>query len=61
MNCQWSNYGEWTTCSESCGGGKRVHSRKKIIEAENGGKDCEGPDTQIEECNTNHCPGEKSP
>ena len=54
----WGNWGAWTTCSESCGSGNRNRSR----ECDNpspapGGRDCEGPGNETEECNTNTCPG----
>jgi hypothetical protein len=52
-DCQWSGWGPWTECSESCGGGEQSRAR-----ANNGG--CgEWPDdrnTQTRLCNGHLCP-----
>ncbi|KAL5270907.1 hypothetical protein ACHWQZ_G001540 [Mnemiopsis leidyi] len=53
----WSDYGEWSTCSEECGGGTQTRSK----ECNNptpayGGADCEGDATQTRNCNSQACP-----
>ena len=57
IDCQWDEwvYGE---CSKICGNGTRTNTRVKLIDEENGGT-CDGNLTEIEECNTNSCPGLK--
>jgi hypothetical protein len=51
--CQWSKFGEWSECSESCGGGEQKRAR------ENNGK-CgnwaNNQDVQIRICNAHQCP-----
>ena len=67
----WSSWGEWTTCSKTCGGGKR--SSKRISNqpknrnhgAETKAKpkplllvtECPAEDVKEEECNVKICPG----
>jgi hypothetical protein len=53
----WSEWSDWGECSERCAGGERTRYRtcqntknqcqRKIT--------CDGPDTQIEPCNTGSC------
>jgi len=45
IDCQWGPFGEWTTCTKSCGGGEKTRSRSKETSAENGGKECLGNGT----------------
>ena len=56
VNCEWD---EWKlgVCDKSCGGGTRINTRIKKTDARNGGKECNGPATKTEKCNTNKCPG----
>ena len=44
------------TCSKTCGTGTRTNTRIKLVEEANGGT-CSGQPTEIEECNTQPCPG----
>ena len=51
-NCQWSSWGPWTKCSESCGGGEQSRAR------ENNGECGAWPDnrnTQTRLCNGHLC------
>ena len=50
--CQWSKFGEWSECSESCGGGEQKRAR-----ANNGkcGNWADNKDVQIRICNTQQC------
>ena len=53
----WGGYGEWSQyCTKSCGGGQIYRSRRKAIEASNGGKRCEGDSIEAASCNTDACP-----
>ena len=57
MNCEWSDFGEWSECSKSCGGGEKSSNRIVIKPAQYGGKECEEKDIQTELCNDQPCPG----
>ena len=51
----WSIWGSWSSCSETCGGG--VQSRKRDCMRELG--DCmQGNSTETNSCGDNPCPGE---
>ena len=56
IHCEWD---DWKTqeCDKSCGGGTRIKSRRKKINAKNGGDECDGPEIMSENCNTKKCPG----
>ena len=56
VDCEWSPFDEWTSCSVSCGGGTRSSVRQIIQPAENNGKACTGYSTRTESCNTIDCP-----
>ena len=56
-DCSWSPWYPWSRCSKSCDGGNRTSTRTISVVAYNGGKDCEGNDTRVEECNSDPCPG----
>ena len=55
VDCKWGPYGEWTSCSKTCGGGEKSRQRSVFIPASNGGKDCDGKANQIEGCNAEAC------
>ena len=57
IDCEWGSYGDWTECSEDCGGGNKTRSRSKTALESNGGKECEGNATEIVTCNEDSCPG----
>ena len=48
----WSEFGDFSSCSATCGGGTRTRTRTC-----EGGNDCPGSDTETEDCNTDACPG----
>ena len=56
INCQWSHWKGWTSCSHTCGGGLRNRARHVLVNAANGGLNCEGSDTDSGDCNTQDCP-----
>ena len=60
IDCEWGSYGEWSSCSKSCGGGDKLRSRSKARLASNGGKECVGPDTERSICGQTSCPGSLS-
>ena len=55
---QWGSWDEWSECSHSCGGGRKIRSRR----CDNpsplyNGKDCVGPGSELSLCNSEKCPG----
>ena len=54
----WSEFGEWSECSATCGGGiqSRTRSCTNPVRA-HGGTDCEGVGKENQSCNTQKCPG----
>ena len=58
VDAVWSEYGDWTDCSETCGGG--IRSRSRICsypDVNNKGNYCVGSSEETESCNTDNCPG----
>jgi hypothetical protein len=54
VNCQWSPFSEWTSCSKTCGPGSRQRSRSKtVLESCNG--QCPGSSVETEGCNLGIC------
>ena len=57
----YSDFGEWSACSNECGGGIRTRRRTCTNPAPaNGGADCVGDSTETGDCNTQGCPGNSS-
>ena len=56
VDCKWSEYGEWTTCSKTCGGGIRTSERIVVQNMSYGGIDCTGDPLRKEDCNMEVCP-----
>ena len=42
VNCQWSSWTKWSSCSRTCGNGATKRTRKIVKHAKNGGKKCVG-------------------
>ena len=59
VNCQWSNWTAWGSCSESCDGGTQTSTRSKTVWETNGGT-CSGSSERSRSCNSQSCPGEIS-
>ena len=55
FDCVWGLWGEWSTCSKTCGGGRKSRSRKVAMPATRGGETCKGPGVIWESCNTQTC------
>jgi hypothetical protein len=54
VNCQWSDWSEFSSCSEFCGGGTKSRTRSKVVEESNGGS-CSGSNNDTISCNTGNC------
>jgi len=55
IDCEWTHYGDWGSCSAVCGGGERTKIRKMIPERF-GGKPCHAEDNNVTEpCNLAEC------
>eukprot|EP00397_Hematodinium_sp_SG-2012_P003707 GEMP01003715.1.p1 GENE.GEMP01003715.1~~GEMP01003715.1.p1 ORF type:complete len:1022 (+),score=243.68 GEMP01003715.1:188-3253(+) len=55
-NCLWGQWGNWSACSQSCGGGERSRSRLIKEAPRSGGKLCEPLDMSVvEHCSTESC------
>ena len=56
VNCTWSAWSPWTSCSATCGGG--THLRMRIVDqaALNGGEVCQGSPLESQACGTTECP-----
>ena len=57
MHCAWSDWGEWSRCSKSCGGGSQERRRNEKVGAKHGGDKCIGNHTARQSCNNEKCPG----
>eukprot|EP00095_Tigriopus_kingsejongensis_P001320 maker-scaffold249_size238305-snap-gene-1.12 protein:Tk01320 transcript:maker-scaffold249_size238305-snap-gene-1.12-mRNA-1 annotation:"PREDICTED: hemicentin-1-like" len=55
VDCEWSNYGDWSRCSASCGGGVESRERTVLTEARNGGRRCIGRNRETRICNAESC------
>jgi hypothetical protein len=55
IDCEISDFGAWGACSDSCGGGTRVHVRTAHVTPQYGGTECP-PLEESEECNVGCCP-----
>ncbi|XP_053393892.1 SCO-spondin-like isoform X2 [Mercenaria mercenaria] len=51
----WDSWQPWQECSVTCGGGRKLRQRV-CIGPYFGGAQCEGPEDDIEDCNTHECP-----
>ena len=55
VNCEMNDWGAWSDCSKTCGGGTTTRSRTVKVQARNGGNSC--PTTsESASCNTQPCP-----
>ena len=48
--CSWTEWGGWSSCSKSCGGGRQVRVRRAR------GSSCQGGNRERRVCNTASCP-----
>nr|XP_040563799.1 uncharacterized protein LOC121114036 isoform X11 [Lepeophtheirus salmonis] len=55
VNCEWSQYGEWSPCSKSCGRGIQFRTRRVAVTPKNGGSNCVGSNKDTRSCNVKSC------
>ncbi len=55
VDCVVSDWGDWTTCTKSCGGGQESQSRSIVFNPTSGGAPC-GTLSQTRSCNDQACP-----
>ena len=56
VDCEWSAWASYASCSKSCGGGTKQRQRYKSVQESNGGT-CHGLNEDTISCNTQNCPG----
>lgn len=56
QDCGLADWGAWSACTASCGGGQRDRQRSIATPEKNGGKPCEGAMTELQACNEEECP-----
>lgn len=56
VDCQWIEWGMWSTCTASCGGGVTQRARTVAVREEWGGQRCNGTASEEEACNAKGCP-----
>ena len=57
VNCTWSDFGGWSSCSKTCGEGDQTRTRIILNAASHGGNDCTGADEDRRACKIKKCPG----
>merc|ERR1712203_834935 len=58
VNCTWADWGNFTQCTESCGGGFKTRSRVIASPPLYGGAACEGDAFESVACNVQPCTGD---
>ncbi|XP_041359749.1 SCO-spondin-like isoform X3 [Gigantopelta aegis] len=51
----YNDWSQWDTCTVTCGGGTQSRSRT-CTKPQYGGRDCQGPVDDWQDCNTQNCP-----
>jgi len=55
VDCVVSEWGDWSECTETCGGGTQKKTRTITVEPKGNGASCPTPLEQTEDCNTEPC------
>ena len=56
VDCKWSRWGSWSSCSRSCNRGEKVRKRREQVKQQGAGRRCRGGDRDRRSCNTQSCP-----
>ena len=57
----WGDYGSWTDCTRTCGGG--TSTRRRLCDSPAplyGGRECTGSEVEEKTCNNQQCPGQNT-
>ena len=59
ISYKWASWGQWSSCSKTCGGKGTIQRTRSCIPPKWGGNECPS-DKQVDtkDCNTDPCPGE---
>ena len=52
VDCQWSDWNSWSTCSITCGIGSQTRTRTELQSAVNGGQVCQGTNQETQSCDS---------
>ena len=55
--CVWDEWGKWSTCSKTCGGGDQTRTRMIKQKEEFLGAPCAGDMSETRSCAIDQCPG----
>ena len=55
VNCKWDQWGYWSLCTKTCGGGITTRKRVKKVEAAYEGEDCIGETEETKDCQQQLC------
>eukprot|EP00932_Pfiesteria_piscicida_P002687 SRR837773.12613.p1 GENE.SRR837773.12613~~SRR837773.12613.p1 ORF type:complete len:313 (+),score=52.74 SRR837773.12613:292-1230(+) len=56
IDCAWDEWGPWSVCSKTCGGGQFRRARRMLRPPKNGGSDCPGVHFAWDVCALKACP-----
>jgi len=59
LDCKWSDWVEWTSCSRKCDGGHKTRTRRVTNETQYGGTGCSGSLETTSPCNEKACADKK--
>ena len=57
VNCAFNAWGNWDTCTKTCGGGTHQRARSIGVVVAHGGTNCTGSAIENGVCNAHSCPG----
>ena len=58
ISYKWASWGQWSSCTKTCGGKGTVQRKRKCIPPKWGGNECpSNTQTQTKDCDTDPCPG----
>jgi len=56
VDCTFAPWSQWLECSATCSTGQRERARTMATEAQNGGSSCQGPLSEMKQCDGGACP-----
>ena len=56
VDCVWSDWSDWDTCTVTCGGGTQGKTRTEAVAADYGGVECDGDAAASQACGEDPCP-----